>query len=97
MCIISTAQQASPKVIGHMEPCLAQLTTLSAVAACISGYVKDEVSRSQKEVYIHSTYSIPFLGVSKLSWLLPFCAKRATSAGCGMAFATLVGELTALP
>ena len=26
-CIISTAQQARPKVIGQMEPCLAQLTT----------------------------------------------------------------------
>jgi hypothetical protein len=27
VCIISTAQQAKPKVIGQKEPCLAQETT----------------------------------------------------------------------
>jgi len=31
MCIISTAQHAKPKVIGHIDPCRAQLTTLSIV------------------------------------------------------------------
>src|SRR3990167_6102981 len=29
VCIISTAQQAKPKVIGHIEPVLAQVTNLS--------------------------------------------------------------------
>lgn len=28
-CIISTAQQARPKVMGQIEPALAQLTTVS--------------------------------------------------------------------
>jgi len=31
MCIISTAQHANPKVIGHIEPCRAQFATLSKV------------------------------------------------------------------
>jgi hypothetical protein len=30
LCIISTAQQASPNVNGHNEPCLAQETTAFA-------------------------------------------------------------------
>lgn len=30
-CIISTAQQASPNVMGHNDPILAQLTTLSTL------------------------------------------------------------------
>lgn len=54
MCIISTAQHAKPNVIGHIEPCRAQLTILSIV---------------------DKTYSALFLGVSRLNWLLPCCAR----------------------
>ena len=36
MCIISTAQQARPKVIGHMDPLRPQLAMASRVVAMYS-------------------------------------------------------------
>lgn len=40
-CIISTAQQAKPKVIGHIEPWRAQLTILSRVERTYSEEIRD--------------------------------------------------------
>jgi len=62
--IISTAQHAIPKVIGHIEPCLAQLTILSKVDKTYS-----EVSCAYNDNNPHSP--APLRGVSSESWFEP--------------------------
>lgn len=80
MCIISTAQHANPKVMGHIEPCLAQLTILSNVDSTYSA--RQSVHRGPK---LHAQMGTknreggcdvpaPFFGVSRESWLDPCCA-----------------------
>jgi hypothetical protein len=50
-CIISTAQQASPKVIGHIDPCRAQFTTY-----IINPDLIWEYGISSSENIIHDTF-----------------------------------------
>lgn len=78
MCIISTAQQARPKVIGHIDPCRAQLTTLSSVDRTYSTY--DQLKSTPRPNSGASRYDLPapLRGVSRLSWLDPCCAIRVT-------------------
>jgi len=63
--IISTAQQAKPNVIGHIEPCLAQLTTLSIVERTYSE--KQSPVSSITGHPAQQSSPAPFFGVSRLS------------------------------
>lgn len=67
-----------PKVIGHIEPCRAQFTTLSSVDNTYSE--QKEASYLERVPYEYSYLHSPalFCGVSKLNWLEPRMAMWVT-------------------
>ena len=66
--IISTAQHARPKVMGHIDPCLAQLTILSRVVRTYSASHQRKLKFEDQK----ASSPAPLRGVSRLIWLDPF-------------------------
>lgn len=74
MCIISTAQQARPNVMGQIEPWRAQLTSLSRVESTYSDR-EVKVGHATKGKWWRDVPAL-LLGVSRLCWFEPRMARE---------------------